>query len=278
MISVAMATYNGEKYIAEQIYSILNQTEQIDEIIICDDGSKDRTIDIIRSIKDSRIQIYQNEINLGYIQNFTKAISKTKGEYIFLSDQDDIWERDKVEKIISVMKSEDCSAICTNFELINGDGKRIENRSQYQIDPFINKVKKRLNKITMFRLLFGNVAQGATYCFTSRVRDAFLKLKNQTVIHDYQIMLIATNLGKVLFLNEQLIEYRLHGENSVGFRLKKREWIGKKKTPFHKPFMVEFLDELNHVCIVKHLMLFKLIYYLRIPFIRAILRKAIMGK
>ena len=98
-----MCTYNGEKYIKEQLESILNQTIAIDEIIICDDGSNDKTIQIIEEIQleyPNKISLYKNQVNLGSNKNFEKAITICSGDYIFLSDQDDIWKNNKVEKII----------------------------------------------------------------------------------------------------------------------------------------------------------------------------------
>ena len=113
-ISVAMATYNGEAYIVQQIESILHQTHPVDEIIIVDDGSTDRTVDYIRQLNCPLIRLWQNETNLGYIENFYKALTQTTGAYIFLADQDDIWEPDKVEQVLSVLQgSEETMAVCT---------------------------------------------------------------------------------------------------------------------------------------------------------------------
>jgi len=89
MISVCIATYNGEKYIKEQLDSIINQLDKNDEIIISDDGSSDNTIKIIESYKDGRIVLYKNSFK-NVVLNFEFAIDKSKGDYIFLSDQDDI--------------------------------------------------------------------------------------------------------------------------------------------------------------------------------------------
>ena len=117
MISIAMTTYNGARFVEAQLRSILEQTRQPDEIVICDDGSRDDTVNIIRRIiKTSgtdRIRLIENEQNLGYIRNFYKAISLTKGDYVFLADQDDIWHRDKIEKSMAVMERTGAAAICT---------------------------------------------------------------------------------------------------------------------------------------------------------------------
>ncbi len=109
-----MATYNGEKYVNEQIDSILSQTYQDFELIICDDCSKDRTREILQeySQKDSRIKLLFNEKNLGFKKNFEKAISMCNGEYIAFCDQDDIWENYKLQ--FAIEKIENNDIYCSN--------------------------------------------------------------------------------------------------------------------------------------------------------------------
>lgn len=104
-VSVAMCTYNGAKYIREQIDSILGQTVQDIELIVCDDCSSDETLSVLHEYAnhDPRIRIYQNEQNLGYKQNFAKALSLCTGEYIALSDQDDIWMPDHIEVLLAIL-------------------------------------------------------------------------------------------------------------------------------------------------------------------------------
>ena len=105
MISVAIATYNGQEFIKEQLLSILNQTMPVDEIVICDDQSSDDTVRIIQELLCDKIYLYQNEKNLGNKLNFKKAPSYCKGDYIFLCDQDDIWKPNKVQTMIEIMQN-----------------------------------------------------------------------------------------------------------------------------------------------------------------------------
>ena len=104
MISVCMASYNGEKYIKEQIESILKQLSDKDELVISDDGSTDSTIEVIQSIHDERIKLIHNQGEHGYSRNFENALKHSKGDYIFLSDQDDVWKDNKVETIIPLLQ------------------------------------------------------------------------------------------------------------------------------------------------------------------------------
>ena len=99
-ISVCMACYNGEKYIEEQILSILPQLNESDELIIIDDHSSDNTGKIVQELKDNRIKYVFNEKNLGVNRSFEKAIKKAKNDYIFMADQDDLWTEGRVERML----------------------------------------------------------------------------------------------------------------------------------------------------------------------------------
>jgi glycosyltransferase involved in cell wall biosynthesis len=100
MISVCMATYNGEKFIEEQVHSILSQLGQEDELIVSDDSSSDMTLFLLRQMKDRRIKIFSNTMGKGYVGNFENALIHAKGDSIFLSDQDDVWLPGKVRKVM----------------------------------------------------------------------------------------------------------------------------------------------------------------------------------
>lgn len=275
MISVAMTTYNGEKYIKEQIYSILNQTHPVDEIIICDDCSSDNTEIIINRIQSenstkTQITFIKNESNLGYIKNFYKAISLTKGDIIFLSDQDDIWCETKVETMIKVMNDSKVKVLCSNFDIIDQDGNISD--TGYVLPNFIKNAESGLNDIKMDMLIYGNIAQGCTYCFSSDVKNLYLQTKCFDIIHDYQIMMIGAILEGAFFLNEKLIKYRIHLSDSVGFSKKKNlNHIGIVPKRL-KPKVVSFFDSLKKYTKIPHLMKYKIILYLRIPVARAISR------
>ena len=136
MISVAMTTYNGADYVATQLQSILNQSVEVDEVIIFDDCSTDDTADVVLSVEDSRVKFIRNTENVGYIQNFYNAIKACTGDFIFLADQDDVWEFDKVEKIMQVMKEYKCEAVCTNFSLIDKTGCELTTTKQFVPNRF----------------------------------------------------------------------------------------------------------------------------------------------
>ena len=129
-ISVALCTYNGEKFLSEQLESILQQSVKPNEIIICDDGSKDSTVKILKNSESNHsniIQVHQNAVNLGFVKNFEKAISLCLGEIIFLSDQDDIWKENKIERFIETFENNpDCTYVFSNAEATDEIGGNLE--------------------------------------------------------------------------------------------------------------------------------------------------------
>ena len=276
MISIAMTTYNGAQFVEAQLRSILEQTRQPDEIIICDDGSGDDTVNIIRRIiKTSgtdRIRLVENEQNLGYIRNFYKAISLTKGDYIFLADQDDIWHREKIEKSMAVMERTGAAAICTKSRLIDRDGREMDDNG-FIISVLLARMKQELAPVSFFDLVIENVAQGCTYCFTKEVREKYLALNSRQLIHDHQIMFIASLVGKVYACAEPLIDYRIHGSNSAGLQKNDKNIKVIWKKPKLKPSWVMFLEELNRVVKVPYVHFYKLLYYLRLPYFLSVWKR-----
>lgn len=277
---MAIATYNGEKFIREQLISIIHQTIPVDEIVICDDGSTDNTIDIITKVQKEiliNIILYKNEEKLGYIRNFHKAIEYTHGNFVFLADQDDIWKTNKVEIMLQQMKKYNCQVLCTNFELIDQNGNLIKERDDYNIDAYIEKAPHEMNHVTVMRLVFGNIAQGCTYCFTEKVKNLYLGINDDTVSHDLQIMFVGAAINSAFYFKMPLIQYRLHSQNAIGFDKKNIKDINIGKISirriFKKPFMAIFLQRLNKQIKIKNISLYKLLFYLRIPYIRHLIHK-----
>lgn len=275
MISVAMATYNGEKYIKEQLESILGQDSPVDEIVICDDCSTDKTLDIIyQVIKDYNaeniIKVMVNKDNIGYIKNFLKALSMVSGDYIFLADQDDIWCSEKVRESLAILERTDAVALCTNSEMVNSKDEKLILPKEYIVNDLLRKDEDyEVYKLSFHKLIYGNVAQGCTYCLKKEICDKMLELNCTLIPHDYQIMLMASLMGDVLFYNRKLIHYRIHEDNTIGFRPPTRS---AKKHISRKPAMVCFLEALNSVVEVKRLRYYKTLFYLRIPYLRYLVK------
>ena len=216
-ISIAMCTYNGEKYIKEQLYSIFNQTIKPDEIIICDDCSKDKTVEIINYFKDKlNIKLYNNDCNLGVTKNFEKAIKNCNGDIIFLSDQDDYWNEKKIEKIVEKFElQKDICMIFTNADVVDKNLKSFN----YNLWDSVNFNKRHKNRILdnhAFEMLLNkNYITGATMAFKKELKNVIFPIPNE-FIHDEWIALMACIFYKINFLDEKLILYRIHENNVIG--------------------------------------------------------------
>lgn len=271
MISIAMTTYNGEKFLKSQINSLLDQTLPFDELVICDDGSCDKTIDLIKSYKDKRIKLFENTNRLGYIKNFQKALSLTNGDFIFLCDQDDIWDKMKLQRSIQILKSYNCSAICTGCSLIDQEGKLILDAYYF---PYFNGESKvnEIHKVEFKKLMFYNVAQGCTYCFTKKVKNLYLKTCDSNISHDLAIMIAATDIGNVVYINEPLVQYRIHSDNTLALNEK---FI--KHIPSLKPNILRYIQKINSIKKFKlsDYLFADFVQYLRIPLLYKFIKKDI---
>ena len=179
-ISVAIATYNGEKYIEEQLKSILSQLNIDDEIIISDDGSTDNTINIINSMNDKRIKLIQGP-KKGVKQNFANAISNCSGKYIFLSDQDDIWVNNKVDKVLNIFENNKYDCITHNCYVVNGDN------SEIIIDSFFQHRKSKKGIVSN---MWKNKYLGCCMVFRSDMKKNILPIPNNIEMHDQWIGII----------------------------------------------------------------------------------------
>lgn len=216
-VSVAMATYNGEKFIKEQISSILLNLSDNDELIISDDGSTDKTIEIIKSFNDSRILIFDGP-KKGFVKNFEYALRNCNGDYIFLCDQDDVWFNKKVSTIVSLLDTH--MLVCHNAEILNG-----ETRSNELVQDI------RGCRSNFSGALFKNSYIGCCMAFKKELLKFVLPFPNKLDSHDWWIGVIANKVGDSYFLPEPLIYYRIHEKNSLGF--KKKGLFFKVSKRFH---------------------------------------------
>jgi len=212
MISVCLATFNGEKFIKDQIHSILDQLDENDELIISDDGSTDRTLEIISSIKDRRIKIYYNNSRC-YTKNFENALNHANGDFIFLSDQDDIWMDNKVR--ITMQYLEKYDFVMSNAKIVD-ENLRVITESRNNLLNVKNGFIK--NFIKSYYL-------GCCMAFNKKVLDVSLPFPNNHSLcfHDSWISLISELYFKTYVCDESLILYRRHTQNISHGGLKK-EW------------------------------------------------------
>lgn len=215
-IDVLLATYNGEKYLKEQIDSILEQSYKNIRLIISDDCSKDGTVEIIKQYqqKDNRVILYEQKINLGYVKNFEFLLTKVENEIYMLSDQDDVWKNDKIEKSYKKLKQEDADMVFTDVEIVDSNLKPLY--------PSFNKFMKLERKIKktsgVERQYLYNCVTGCTVMSKKKFIEKMLPFPTNSkyLIHDMWMGLIVSMYGKMVYLDETTIYYRQHGNNQVG--------------------------------------------------------------
>ena len=219
-LSVALCTYNGEKFIEKQINSILNQSVMIDEIVVCDDQSTDNTIEILKKLQSehSAIIIIENENNLKSTKNFEKAVSLCTGDFIFLSDQDDVWNEQKVEKTLAVFKKNlTAEGVFSNANLIDDNNLVFSDKTIWDSVFFLeNELKK---PIDFFDIIAknGNVVTGATLCIKKEIKSFIIPFSEE-IIHDEWIATLLALRKTLFYSKENLISYRIHNNQQVGMK------------------------------------------------------------
>lgn len=216
-ISVVVTTYNGSKYVIQQLESILNQSIEPDEVLILDDCSNDGITQnlITKFIEDNKLDKWKfsiNKTNVGWKRNFVQGIQRTTGEYIFLADQDDVWMNDKVETMVGVMESnKNINLLCSNYLLLD----QSNNTNKYK------KIKTNSNNIHEIYVdeKFHLVGRpGCTYCCRACFAKKALLAWVEGYPHDKLLWMSAILTNTLWRIDRQLIVFRRHSENSSGRR------------------------------------------------------------
>ena len=212
-VDILLAAYNGEKYLEEQIKSILAQTYEDFQLIISDDCSTDNTVKIIKKIKDKRLKLFNQKKNLGFNKNFEFLCSKATSEFVMIADQDDVWMKDKVAKMLNKIEEEESALVYCDMKVVDADLNQI-----YSSFHEHTKKSKQCQKYNDFELLkIENVISGSSIITKLDViRKAMPFVCNKAIIYDYWLSLIASQYGRICYLDETLQLYRQHENNSVG--------------------------------------------------------------
>lgn len=224
-ISVALCTFNGEKFLKEQLDSILQQTISVDEIVVCDDVSTDSSLLILKNYEKefpAIFKIYQNEENLGYVRNFEKAMSLCTGEIIFLTDQDDVWKKNKAEKIIDYFTQNPQKKIVAHDLNLIGFGEK--KQTFWELNGFGEKEKNLNSEELLQHILFnGNVIPGMSLAIKKETLQQYFPLLkvDSIIIHDYELIIKSLRDNNFGVLNEVLGDYRKHESQSIGYKEKK---------------------------------------------------------
>lgn len=234
-VSIAMATFNGSRYLYEQLESIRTQTMKVDEVIICDDRSNDNTVDMLQEyIKKNNLEnswkVYVNDKNMGYADNFHKALQLARGDFIFFCDQDDVWCKDKVEKVVKVMQeNENIKLLCTDYSpLVSSENApSISNRvmKKMKMDGSLDKIQLNPQNIYIASL-------GCDMCIRKSFRDQIEPFWIDGWAHDDYVWKTSQCVDGCYIYHEALLQRRLHADN-----------VSMKKMHEHES-RVKFLKEL----------------------------------
>jgi glycosyltransferase involved in cell wall biosynthesis len=227
-ISVAVCTYNGERYVREQLDSILNQTLQPQEIVVCDDVSSDSTPQILEEYRQKHPGIFvikNNPENIRSNKNFQQSVSMCTGDFIFCADQDDIWKADKVEKMIDYFGANpETEGLFSNAELIDDNGKVYENTSLWNQISF--NEEQYAKPVDLFDIMNkkGNMVTGATLCIKAAVKDIIFPFpESKDIYHDEWIAMVLAHRKTLKYTTEKLIQYRIHSAQQVGAEMNRNE-------------------------------------------------------
>ena len=222
-VSIAMCTYNGERFLEEQLQSIFSQSHQIDELIVCDDGSKDKTISILQQFKQKvpfLVKIHINQINLGSSKNFEQCIMMCNGDIILFCDQDDIWMGERVVKTIQYFASNPSQlAVFSNASVIDEDSQFLNTTAWNEVQFTSEKQHQWRSDGSFFVLINGYIVTGATLAIRKEAISEILPIPNlyKELIHDGWIALWLSLKNQIGFMDESLIYYRQYSSQQVGF-------------------------------------------------------------
>ncbi len=213
-VDILMCTYNGEDFIELQIQSILDQTHTDFKLIIIDDSSNDKTVEIIKKmiLNDKRIELHQNKKNLGYFNNFLNGLDFVKSDYLFFSDQDDIWAENKVEIQLADLMLEDDNVLM-NFSNSYLLYDKIQSQANYETKRDSYKIKSYYS--SPIELALRNIVSGHTILIRSNqipsIKKSFSKITDiQNLYFDYILTLVLLDLGRIKYINESFVYFRQH--------------------------------------------------------------------
>ena len=232
MIAIIMATYNGEKYLREQLDSLLGQTVKDWVLHVCDDGSSDGTLKIVKEYIEAhagKIYLHQNEQNLRSAWYFLAGLCQVPGEsladYYFFCDQDDRWDADKLEVSLAEMKRLEEQFGTNNPLLVYTDSRMTDADGNVLAESFQEASHYRKGQLDLAHLLMENRLPGCTECFNASLADKVvqgmkgegeLRFPEFMKMHDWWIALVAAAFGRIGYVNRATMDYRQHGGNVVG--------------------------------------------------------------
>lgn len=233
-ISVALCTYNGARFVEEQVRSILQQTRVPDQLVVSDDASTDDTLAIIERTVAGAIElvVLRNEKALGYVANFEQAVRATDGDLVALCDQDDRWHPERIERAVALFETDpELLMVHADARLVDADGADLGHTLFDALGVTVAERAEAAAGDELAVLLRRNLVTGATAMFRRRAIDLAVPFPPHWV-HDEWLAMIATSAGRGMLVDEPLVDYRQHGSNQIGVtKLGLRGKIGRILEP-----------------------------------------------
>ncbi len=231
-VSIAMCTYNGQRFLAAQLQSFLDQTVRPDELVVCDDGSSDDSVAVVQAFAARApfvVRVIRNPQNLGYIRNFEQAIDQCTGDLVFLCDQDDVWAARKIEKLRDVFAAEpQVGLVLHDFVRVNAEGGPYdfpeERYGERQLLGAELSDEVRTHGIRAFLLPSPRAWCGCMMAFRREWSSVLLPIYPGKG-HDDWILKLLGLLTEVRFVGEPLIQYRMHSSNSNNHEVGRKVWV-----------------------------------------------------
>ena len=223
--SVAMCTYNGARFVAEQLASIAAQTRPPDELVVCDDCSTDATIECVREFARTApfpVRVFENEKNIGSTKNFERAVELCDGDFIAFADQDDVWLPEKLRRLEEILANESTALAFTDGDVVDESLRPLGQRV-WQTIRFGEEEQRSFREGRAFAVLLDhNVVTGAALALKAEFKKLILPFPNDLthdgipVIHDWWTALLIAAVGDVVFVSEPLFKYRQHAGQQMG--------------------------------------------------------------
>jgi len=218
-ISVALCTYNGARFLEEQLRSLSSQTRPPDELVVCDDGSTDETADVVSSFAERapfHVSYARNELRLGVTRNFERAIAQCTGDVIFLCDQDDFWMAEKIRTLMGVFEGDESVGLVFSDAIVTDSQLRPSGYTMWEAVELTPKRQLQMNSGECLGILVRrHVVTGATLAFRASLRQHILPIPNRSY-HDAWAAAVSAMHSKIVAIKTPLILYRQHGANVIG--------------------------------------------------------------
>lgn len=219
-IEVALATYNGARFLPELLNSLARQTRMPDLIRVGDDGSSDETLPLLASLRAGGMPIEVLEdggCGLGAAANFGRVLAHCNADYVLLADQDDVWHPEKIEKLTVLLESVEGQEGASLPILVYSDARLVHQNGDFMAESAAGFQGFCLGSGLHFhRMLVQNVVPGCTMMFNRALLEAALPVPAEAVMHDWWLLLVASGLGRVAMLDTPLVDYRQHDQNTLG--------------------------------------------------------------